>query len=142
MNEARSPALDETAAMRKRADKQFSMEATVGATMAATKRHPSRDILRARRACPGCGVTMTYHALTYKHRCRGGPDAKRRRRLEQLDARIERRLGPAGGELGQRAGEEDIEQQAGEEERLEQQAGGEAAPLEEETVGLAAVAQA
>ena len=104
MNEARSPALDETTARRKGADKQLSMEATLGATMAATKRHPSRDILRARRACPGCGVTMTYHALTYKHRCRGGPDAKRRRRLEQLDERIERRLGPAGGELGQRAG--------------------------------------
>ena len=139
MNEARSPALDETAAMRKRADKQFSMEATVGATMAATKRHPSRDILRARRACPGCGVSMTYHALCYKHRCRGGPDAKRRRRLEQLDERIERRLGPAGGELGQQAGEEDLEQRAGEED-LEQR--GDAAPLEEETVGLAAVAQA
>ena len=114
----------------------------MGATMAATKRHPSRDILRARRACPGCGVTMTYHALTYKHRCRGGQEAKRKRRLEQLDERIERRLGPAGGELGQWAGEEDLEQPAGEEERLEQQAGGEAAPLEKETVGLAAVAQA
>ena len=95
----------------------------MGATMAATKRHPSRDILRARRACPGCGVTMTYHALSYKHKCRGGQDAKRRRRLEQLDVRIERRLGLAGGEL-------------------EQQAGEEAAPLEEEAVGLAAFAQA
>ena len=84
---------------------------------------------------------MTYHALTYKHRCRGGPDAKRRRRLEQLDERIERRLGPAGGELEQQAGEEDLEQQAGEED-LEQQAGEEAAPLEEEAIGLAAVAQA
>ena len=64
-------------------------------------------------------------------------------RLEQLDERIERRLGLAGGEedLEQRAGEEDLEQQAGEED-LEQQAGEEAAPLEEETVGLAAVAQA
>ena len=105
MNEARSPALDKTAAMRKRADKQLSMEATVGATMAAKKRHPSRDILRARRACQGCGITMTYHALTYKHRCHGGPESKRRRRQEQLDARIERRLGSAGGELEQQAGE-------------------------------------
>ena len=110
--------------------------------MATTKRHPSRDILRARRACPGCGVSMTYHALCYKHRCRGGPDAKRRRRLEQLDVRIEKRLGP-GVELGQRAGGKDIEQQAGKEERIEQQAGQEAAPpLEEEAVGLAAFAQA
>ena len=41
-------------------------------------------------------------------------------------------MGPAEGGLGQQAGEEDIEQQAGEE----------AAPLEEEAVGLAAVAQA
>ena len=55
---------------------------------------------------------MTYHALCYKHRCRGGPDAKRKRRLEQLDVRIEKRLGP-GVELGQRAGGEDIEQRAG-----------------------------
>ena len=103
---------------------------------------------------------MTYHALCYKHRCRGGPDAKRKKRLEQLDARIEKRLRP--GELGQRAGGEDIEQRAvgeerieqqagkeerleqraGEEERIEQQAGQEAAPLEEEAVGLAAFAQA
>ena len=102
------------------------MEA-INATMATTKRHPSRDILRARRACPGCGVSMTYHALCYKHRCRGGPDAKRKKRLEQLDARIEKRLGPAGGE-------ERLEQ-----ERLEQR--GEPA-LEEEAVGLAAFAQA
>ena len=47
---------------------------------------------------------MTYHALTYKHRCRGLPEAKRRRRLEQLDVRIEQRLG-AGGMLEQQAGE-------------------------------------
>ena len=114
------------------------MEA-INATMATTKRHPSRDILRARRACPGCGVSMTYHALCYKHRCRGGPDAKRRRRLEQLDVRIEKRLGP-GVELGQRAGGKDIEPQAGKEERIEQR--GETAPLEEEAVGLAAFAQA
>ena len=103
---------------------------------------------------------MTYHALCYKHRCRGGPDAKRKKRLEQLDVRIEKRLGP-GVELGQRAGEDErieqqaggeerIEQQAGEDERLEQRAGeeerieqrGETAPLEEEAVGLAAFAQA
>ena len=81
---------------------------------------------------------MTYHALCYKHRCRGGPDAKRKKRLEQLDARIEKRLRP--GELGQRAGGEDIEQRAGGEERIEQR--GETAPLEEEAVGLAAFAQA
>ena len=83
---------------------QLSTEPTMAATTAAKKRHPSRDILRARRACPGCGITMTYHALTYKHRCRGGPEAKRRRRLQQLDVRIERRLGPAGGKLEQQAG--------------------------------------
>ena len=85
---------------------------------------------------------MTYHALCYKHRCRGGPDAKRKRRLEQLDVRIEKRLGP-GVELGQRAGEDErLEQRAGKEERIEQQAGEETAPLEEEAVGLAAFAQA
>ena len=75
---------------------------------------------------------MTYHALCYKHQCRGGPDAKRRRRLEQLDVRIEKRLGPGK--------EERLEQQAGKEERIEQR--GETAPLEEEAVGLAAFAQA
>ena len=100
---------------------------------------------------------MSYHALCYKHRCRGGPDAKRKKRLEQLDVRIEKRLGPgkekrleqqAGKEerIEQRAGEEErLEQQAGKEERLEQRAGeeerieqrGETAP-----VGLAAFAQA
>ncbi len=110
------------------------------ATMETKKRHLSREILRARRACPGCGITMSYHAVSYKHECTGPPDAKRRRRLEQLDARIEQRLG-AGGKLEQQAGEEDLEQRAGEED-LEQQAGEEAAALEEEAVGLAAVAQA
>ena len=78
---------------------QASVVPTMAATTEAKKPHPSRDILRARRACPGCGIEMTYHALTYKHRCRGGPEAKRRRRLEKLDARIERRWGlEAAGE--------------------------------------------
>ena len=45
MNEARSPALDKTAAKRKGTDKQLSMEATDGATVEAKKRHPSREIL-------------------------------------------------------------------------------------------------
>ena len=97
---------------------QLSTEPTMAATTAAKKRHPSRDILRARRACPGCGIIMTYHALTYKNRCRGGPEAKRRRRLQQLDMRIERRLGPAGGELEQQAGEH----VQGEEERVGEEA--------------------
>ena len=68
---------------------------------------------------------MTYHALTYKHNCRGGPDAKRRRRLEQLDVRIERRLGPAGGELEQQAGEnvQGEEEEPAEEEAPEGDAG-------------------
>ena len=88
--------------------------------MSTTTRHPSRDILRVRRACPGCGVTMTYHALTYKHNCRGGPDAKRRRRLEQLDVRIERRLGLAGGELEQQQAGEHV--QGEEEEPVEEEA--------------------
>ena len=104
MNEMRSSTLGETVAKRKGAGKQLSMDATVEATMETKKCHPSREILRARRACPGCGITMSYHALSYKHRCRGGPEAKRRRRLEQLDMRIERRLG-AGGKLEQQAGE-------------------------------------
>ena len=97
---------------------QLSTEPTMAATTAAKRCHSSRDILRARRACPGCGITMTYHALTYKHKCHGGPEAKRRRRMEQLDARIERRLGLAGGELEQQAGEH----LQGEEEAAEEEA--------------------
>ena len=104
MNEVRSSTLGETVAKRKGAGKQLSMDATVEATMETKKRHPSREILRARRACPGCGITMSYHALSYKHECKGPPEAKRRRRLEQLDVRIEQRLG-AGGKLEQQAGE-------------------------------------
>ena len=73
------------------------MEATADATMEATvgtkKCHPSREILRVRRDCPGCGISMSYHALSYKHRCKGSPEAKRKRRLQQLDVRIEQRLG-------------------------------------------------
>ena len=39
---------------------------------------------------------MSYHALAYKHKCKqlpADPASKRRRRLDQLDARIQRRLG-------------------------------------------------
>ena len=95
------------------------MDATLEATMETKKRHLSREILRARRACPGCGITMSYHALSYKHRCKGSPDAKRRRRLEQLDARIEQRLG-TGGKLEQQEGER--VQGEGEEEPVEEEA--------------------
>jgi len=80
---------------------QASVVPTMAATTAAKKHHPSRDILRERRKCPGCEIEMTYHALTYKHRCRGGPEAKRRRRLEKLDARIERRWGLAAAGEGE-----------------------------------------
>ena len=104
MNEVRSSTLGETVAKRKGVGKQLSMNATVEATMETKKRHTSREILRVRRDCPGCGITMSYHALSYKHRCKGPPEAKRRRRLQQLDVRIEQRLG-AGGKLEQQAGE-------------------------------------
>ena len=104
-------------------------DATMEATMETKKCHPSREILRVRRDCPGCGINMSYHALSYKHWCKGSPEAKRRRRLQQLDVRIEQRLG-AGGKLEQQAGEED----------LEQRAQGEAVALGEDVVGLATVA--
>jgi len=58
--------------------------------------YPCRTILRERRVCPGCGLEMSYHALAYKHKCKQlptDPESKRRRRLEQLDARIQQRLG-------------------------------------------------
>ena len=40
---------------------------------------------------------MSYHALAYKHKCKrisADPEAKKRRRLQHLDERIQQRLGP------------------------------------------------
>ena len=79
------------------------MATTAQATSASPAkghRYPCRSLLRERRLCPGCGLEMSYHALAYKHRCKqlpADPASKRRRRLEQLDARIQRRLGDAAG---------------------------------------------
>ena len=74
-------------------DAMMEANATMEATVGIKKCHPSREILRVRRECPGCGIYMSYHALSYKHRCKGSPEAKRKRRLQQLDVRIEQRLG-------------------------------------------------
>ena len=110
-------------------DAMMEANATMEATVGIKKCHPSREILRVRRECPGCGIYMSYHALSYKHKCKGSPEAKRKRRLQQLDVRIEQRLG-ACRRLEQHDGVED----------LEQRAQGEAVALGEDVVGLATVA--
>ena len=71
-------------------------ETTSSVSPAKGRRFPCRSLLRERRQCPGCGLEMSYHALAYKHKCKqlpADPASKRRRRLDQLDARIQRRLG-------------------------------------------------
>ena len=65
--------------------------------MAIKKLPPSREVLRQRTQCPGCGKYLTYHALAYKHRCpkvRGyhTDEARRQRQLESLQARINARI--------------------------------------------------
>ena len=32
-------------------------------------RYPSRQALRTKTNCPGCGVHISYHALLYRHKC-------------------------------------------------------------------------
>ena len=58
---------------------------------------PSREVLRQRTTCPGCGVYITYHALAYKHRCPRVPnwnsrEARRQRQIESLQATINARI--------------------------------------------------
>eukprot|EP00973_Karenia_brevis_P040645 5623055-Karenia_brevis.AAC.1 len=89
------------AAVEKRRDiKGANMATTAETTSSASpvkgRCYPCRNLLRERRLCPGCGLEMSYHALAYKHKCKqlpADPASKRRRRPDQLDARIQRRLG-------------------------------------------------
>ena len=56
---------------------------------------PSREVLRTRTQCPGCGKILTYHALAYKHRCPRVPDTwdgKKRKQIAALEARIQARV--------------------------------------------------
>ena len=77
--------------------KRANMATTKQTSSPGSRRcYPCRNLLRERRQCPGCGLEMSYHALAYKHKCKqlpADPASKRRRRLDQLDARIQRRLG-------------------------------------------------
>ena len=63
----------------------------------AKKLIPSREVLRQRTTCPGCGVYITYHALAYKHNCPrvpnwGSREARRQRQIESLQATIKARI--------------------------------------------------
>jgi hypothetical protein len=56
---------------------------------------PSREVLRTRTQCPGCGKVITYHALAYKHKCPRIPntwEGKKQRQLAALHARINARI--------------------------------------------------
>ena len=56
---------------------------------------PSREVLRSRTQCPGCGKTITFHALAYKHKCPRIPntwEGKKQRQLAALHARINARI--------------------------------------------------
>jgi hypothetical protein len=55
----------------------------------------SREVLRTRTNCPGCGKVITYHALAYRHRCPRMPntlEGKKQRQLAALHARINARI--------------------------------------------------
>lgn len=54
---------------------------------------PSKEALRQKTQCPGCGKTLSYHALAYKHRCPkiwGFSDhtVRKERSIKALQARI------------------------------------------------------
>ena len=56
---------------------------------------PSREVLRTRTNCPGCGKTITFHALAYKHNCPRIPntwEGKKQRQIAALHARIKARI--------------------------------------------------
>jgi hypothetical protein len=83
--------------------------------MEAQQISPSRDVLRTRTPCPGCGKLMTYHALAYKHLCPRVPHTREGKRLKQiaaLKARIQARIQarpvppPMPAEEAQGAGED------------------------------------
>ena len=47
-----------------------------------------QESLLTRRQCPGCGRTLLYHTLMYKHVCRGDAETKKKWLLERMDQRI------------------------------------------------------
>ena len=56
---------------------------------------PSREVLRTRTQCPGCGKVITFHALAYRHKCPRIPntwEGKKQRQLAALHARINARI--------------------------------------------------
>ena len=56
---------------------------------------PSREVLRTRTQCPGCGKVITYHSLAYKHSCPLVPntwDGKKQKQIAALEARINARI--------------------------------------------------
>ena len=47
-----------------------------------------QESLLTRRECPGCGRTLLYHSLMYKHVCRGDAETRKKWLLERMDQRI------------------------------------------------------
>ena len=56
--------------------------------MLKTKYVQRQEALLTRRQCPGCGRTLLYHTLMYKHVCRGDAETKKKWLLERMDQRI------------------------------------------------------
>ena len=56
--------------------------------MVKTKFVQRQESLLTRRQCPGCGRTLLYHTLMYKHVCRGDAETKKKWLLERMDQRI------------------------------------------------------
>jgi len=56
---------------------------------------PSREVLRTRTQCPGCGKVITFHALAYRHKCPFVPntwEGRMQRQIAALHARINARI--------------------------------------------------
>ena len=56
--------------------------------MLKTKYVQRQEALLTRRQCAGCGRTLLYHSLMYKHVCRGDAETKKKWLLERMDQRI------------------------------------------------------
>ena len=88
----KSPPVSKGASLRPMDNCNDSQEAMARSSPHTT---PSREVLRSRTQCPGCGKVMTYHALAYKHRCPRIPftwDGKKQKQIAALEARIRARV--------------------------------------------------
>ena len=74
-------------------NRPHSKRTTMADETVATRCTPlSRELLRTKTECPGCGATMQYRTLAYKHRCPKNPSdserlAEREKRMKKLQQR-------------------------------------------------------